>query len=51
MPTAAINARVSTRDKGQTNDNQFLELRAFAERVGYTVYRECCDQESGGTAE
>lgn len=49
--TAAIYARVSTRDKGQTNDNQLLELRAFAERLGYTVYREYCDQESGSTAE
>lgn len=48
---AAIYARVSTRDKGQTNDNQLLELRAFAARLGYTVYREYCDQESGGTAE
>jgi DNA invertase Pin-like site-specific DNA recombinase len=48
---AAIYARVSTRDKGQTNDNQLLELRAFAERLGYAVYREYCDQDSGGTAE
>lgn len=51
MPIAALYARVSTRDKGQTNDNQLLELRAFAERLGYTVYREYCDHESGGTAE
>jgi DNA invertase Pin-like site-specific DNA recombinase len=51
MTKAAIYARVSTRDKGQTNDNQLLELRAFAERLGYAVYREYCDQESGGTAE
>lgn len=49
--TAAIYARVSTRDKGQTNDNQLLELRAFAGRLGYAVYQEYCDQESGGTAE
>ena len=48
---AAIYARVSTRDKGQTNDNQLLELRAFAERLGFTVYQEYCDRESGGTAE
>ena len=47
----AIYARVSTRDKGQTNDNQLLELRAFAERLGYSIYREYRDQESGGTAE
>ncbi|MDO7877678.1 recombinase family protein [Hymenobacter sp. ASUV-10] len=49
--TAALYARVSTRDKGQTNDNQLHELRAFAERLGYTIYQEYCDQESGGTAE
>jgi DNA invertase Pin-like site-specific DNA recombinase len=47
--TAAIYARVSTRDKGQTNDNQLLELRAFVQRLGYSIYREYCDQESGGT--
>ena len=51
MTKAAIYARVSTRDKGQTNDNQLLELRTFADRLGYTVYKEYCDQESGGTAE
>ena len=41
--TAALYARVSTRDKGQTNDNQLLELRGFAERLGFAVYREYCD--------
>jgi DNA invertase Pin-like site-specific DNA recombinase len=51
MTTAAIYARVSTRDKGQTNDNQLLELRGFAERLGFAMYREYCDKESGGTAE
>lgn len=47
----ALYARVSTRDKSQTNDNQLLELRDFAERLGYSIYKEYCDQESGGTAE
>lgn len=51
MTKAAIYARVSTRDKGQTNDNQLLELHAFAERLGYIIYKEYCDQESGGTAD
>ena len=51
MNSTAIYARVSTRDKGQTNDNQLRELRDFAERLGYSVYKEYCDQESGGTAE
>ena len=36
--TAALYARVSTKDKGQPNDNQLRELRAFAERLGYSVY-------------
>jgi len=49
--TTALYARVSTRDKGQTNENQLRELRAFAERLDYTVYKEYCDQESGGGAE
>ena len=51
MSTAVIYARVSTRDKGRTNANQLLELCAFAERLGYPIYKEYCDQESGGTAE
>lgn len=46
----AIYARVSTKDKGQTNDNQLRELREFAERLGLAVYKEYCDQESGATA-
>jgi DNA invertase Pin-like site-specific DNA recombinase len=49
--TAAIYARVSTKDKGQTNENQLRELRSFAARLGYTVYNEYCDQDSGGKAE
>ena len=49
--TAALYARVSTKDKGQTNNNQLRELRAFAERLGYAIYQEYCDQESGGSAE
>jgi DNA invertase Pin-like site-specific DNA recombinase len=49
--TAALYARVSTKDKGQTNENQLRELRAFAERLGYTLYQKYCDQESGGSSE
>jgi DNA invertase Pin-like site-specific DNA recombinase len=52
MPeVAALYTRVSTKDRGQTNENQLRELRAFAERLGYTVYKEYCDQESGGSAD
>jgi DNA invertase Pin-like site-specific DNA recombinase len=35
--TAAIHTRMSTHDKGQTNDKQLRELQTFAERPGYTV--------------
>ncbi|WP_022821929.1 recombinase family protein [Hymenobacter norwichensis] len=48
---AAIYARVSTRDKGQDNENQLRELRAFAERLGYTTYKEYLDTDSGGKAD
>ncbi|SDY93941.1 recombinase family protein [Hymenobacter psychrophilus] len=48
---AAIYARVSTKDKGQTNENQLRELRDFAQRLGYSIYKEYTDQESGGNAE
>ncbi|WBO85991.1 recombinase family protein [Hymenobacter yonginensis] len=44
----AIYARMSTRDKGQDNESQ---LRAFAKRLGYTVYKEYLDTESGGKTE
>jgi DNA invertase Pin-like site-specific DNA recombinase len=37
--TATLYARVSTRDKGQTAENQLRELRTFAARLGYSVYK------------
>src|SRR5690349_15291077 len=39
----AIYARVSTRDKGQTTENQLLALQAWAQRAGcevVTVYED-----------
>lgn len=45
--TAAIYARVSTKDKGQDPENQIRELRAYCARQGWTVYREYVDQVSG----
>ena len=48
---AALYARVSTKDKGQTNENPLRERRAFAERLGYAVHREWCDQESAESAD
>jgi len=49
--SAANYAHVSTQGKGQTNENQLQELRAFAELLGYSIYQEYCCQESGGSAE
>lgn len=43
----AIYSRCST--KNQDIENQALELRSYCQRMGYTVYREYADYESGGT--
>jgi DNA invertase Pin-like site-specific DNA recombinase len=51
MPTCAIYARVSTRDRGQETENQLVQLREFATKCGWTVYREFVDHESGSTAD
>jgi DNA invertase Pin-like site-specific DNA recombinase len=44
--TAAIYARVSTKDKGQDTENQLAQLRRYAERQSWTI-REFIDHESG----
>jgi DNA invertase Pin-like site-specific DNA recombinase len=49
MTIVALYARVSTKDKGQSTENQLPELRRFAQAHGYTVYREYVEHESGGT--
>ena len=46
----AIYARVSTKDKGQSTDNQLPDLRRYAEANGYTIYKEYAEEESGSTA-
>ncbi len=45
----AIYARVSTKTKGQDALNQIAVLREYCGRMGYDVYREFIDQESGTT--
>ena len=45
--TAAIYARVSTRDKGQDPENQLRELRAYCARQGWPVYTEYVDRVTG----
>jgi DNA invertase Pin-like site-specific DNA recombinase len=49
MTTVALYARVSTKDKGQSTENQLPELRRFVQAHGYTVYKEYVEHESGGT--
>src|SRR5436853_6220005 len=43
----AVYARVSTKDKGQDSENQLAQLRAFAAKQGWIVYREYVDHEPG----
>jgi DNA invertase Pin-like site-specific DNA recombinase len=47
----AIYARVSTRDKGQDFTNQFVALREFAAKQGWSVAYEYVDQVTGSTNE
>jgi DNA invertase Pin-like site-specific DNA recombinase len=44
---AALYARVSTKDKGQDNENQLEQLRAFAASQGWKVLREYMDRATG----
>jgi DNA invertase Pin-like site-specific DNA recombinase len=46
----AIYACVSTRNKGQSTDNQLPDLRRYAEGHGWTIFKEYTEEESGGTA-
>ena len=48
---AGIYARISTKDKGQNADNQFVQLREFAVRQGWEITREFIDETSGGTSD
>jgi len=47
----AIYARVSTKTKGQDVENQLLILREFCVKMGYEVFQEYTDQESGGKSD
>ena len=47
----ALYARVSTRDRGQETENQMVQLREFAAKQGWTIYREYVDHESGAKAD
>ena len=47
----AIYARVSTKDKGQDAESQLVQLREFAAKQGWTVFREYIDQETGSKSD
>ena len=46
----AIYSRCSTKGKGQDTENQAIILREYCQKMGYTIYREYKDYESGGTS-
>jgi DNA invertase Pin-like site-specific DNA recombinase len=46
----AVYARVSTKDKGQSTDNQMPDLRRYAQVHGWDIYKEYAEKESGSTA-
>jgi DNA invertase Pin-like site-specific DNA recombinase len=43
----ALYGRVSTRDKGQDTENQLIQLREFAIKLGWVIVREYVDHASG----
>jgi DNA invertase Pin-like site-specific DNA recombinase len=45
----ALYARVSTKDKGQDNENQLVQLHGYCQRQGWNNVAEYVDQASGGT--
>src|SRR4051794_20362138 len=49
MRRAAIYARVSTVDRGQDPETQLRQLRAYAERRGFSLAHEYVDHASGAT--
>lgn len=42
---------MSTKDKGQSTENQVPKLRCFAQAHGYTIYKEYVEEESAGTGQ
>jgi DNA invertase Pin-like site-specific DNA recombinase len=47
----AIYARVSTKDKGQDTENQLVQLREFAAKQGWEIFREYVDRETGSKSD
>jgi DNA invertase Pin-like site-specific DNA recombinase len=48
---AALYIRVSTKNKGQENINQLVQLREYCCALNWTVVEEYEDHESGGKAD
>jgi DNA invertase Pin-like site-specific DNA recombinase len=51
LTKVALYARVSTKDKGQETENQLAELRTFAGKHEWTIFREYVDHETGSKAD
>src|SRR5271170_6201204 len=47
----ALYGRISTRDKGQDVENQLTQLREFATKQGWTIFREYVDRDSGAKSD
>jgi DNA invertase Pin-like site-specific DNA recombinase len=47
----AIYARVSTKDKGQDTVNQLAQLREFAAKQNWAIFREYVDHESAAKSD
>lgn len=47
VETAALYARVSTKDGGQDTENQLIQLRAYCAKQGWTLVHEYVDHVSG----
>ena len=51
MMKAALYARVSTHDKGQDPELQLQEMREYCRRMGWHIYKEYVDYESGAKSD
>jgi DNA invertase Pin-like site-specific DNA recombinase len=51
LTKVALYARVSTKDKGQETENQLVQLRDFAGKNQWTIFREYVDHETGSKAD
>jgi DNA invertase Pin-like site-specific DNA recombinase len=50
IKSAALYARVSTKDGRQDTENQLIALREYCAKQGWTIVEEYVDHETGGTS-